>query len=271
MHPLTLDPITSGLVAPPELIRIAAASGCVAANLSIRGHGTFVLPYDILDDRPMQREVVARAKDLGIGIGIAGSFFIDGVTQLGEFELGMEVAKALGARAVNVLVFDPEKERGAEGFARFCERARAHGLGVTLEMFRRSAVNRLEIARHLLTTPSARLNADVLHLVRCGASPRDLAAMPPDLIGLMQLSDGRLALDEAAEEIEAREERLIPGEGEFPLREFLEALPPGVPLSLEVPSLRAIRASSPEAWCRKVVGATRRRLAEWGIAFAARD
>jgi sugar phosphate isomerase/epimerase len=209
------------------------------------------------------------------------------VAQLEEFELGLEVAKALGARAVNVLVFDADAARGEESFARFCERAGAYGLGVTLEMFRKSAVDRLEIARRLLTTPSPRsgatpprrggdeprasLNADVLHLVRCEASPGDLSALRPELIGLMQLSDGKLALHEAMEEVEAREERLIPGEGEFPLREFIAALPPDVPLSLEVPSLSAIRASSPEAWCRKVVGATRRRLEEWSVAVAARD
>jgi sugar phosphate isomerase/epimerase len=264
VHPLALDPITTGLVPPPELIRIAAACGLRHANLTVRGQGTFVLPYDLLGDRRMQRATRNGAHDLGVTLGIAGTFFLepstDIETQLSDFERGFAVAAQLGCRAANVLSFDPQPARRAEGFARFCERARSHGLGVTLEMFRQSAVDRWEVALPLLETANAQLNADVLHLVRCNVAPAQLKALDPARVGLMQLSDGPLELDAANEDVEAREERLIPGQGGFPLRDYLAALPGGVPVSLEVPSYRAIRETSPEAWARKVVGETRRLL-----------
>ena len=39
--------------------------------------------------------------------------------------------------------------------------------------------------------------------------------------------------------------RLLPGEGELPLAEMLGALPAGLPVSVEAPSLAARRRSSP--------------------------
>ena len=70
----------------------------------------------------------------------------------------------------------------------------------------------------------------------------------------IQLCDGPLALPESLElpdelplgmtadgsvlQVEARVQREVPGEGEFPLAELLAAVPAGTPISVEVPHAR---------------------------------
>jgi sugar phosphate isomerase/epimerase len=59
------------------------------------------------------------------------------------------------------------------------------------------------------------------------------------LIGSVQLCDAPLASPPPSAIIdEARGNRLLPGEGELPLRELLAVLPEDVPLSAEVPLAR---------------------------------
>jgi len=58
-------------------------------------------------------------------------------------------------------------------------------------------------------------------------------------------------------------ERMVPGEGEMPLRDYLAALPPSVTISLEVPLRSQAEAGiEPEIRLRRCVEAARRLLAE---------
>ncbi|MCW3065750.1 MAG: hypothetical protein JWN32_2922, partial [Solirubrobacterales bacterium] len=66
--------------------------------------------------------------------------------------------------------------------------------------------------------------------------------------------DGRRALFHVAVH-----ERLAAGDGELPLRELLDALPPGVPLSVETPVAALAGADAAER-ARRAMEATRRLL-----------
>ena len=63
--------------------------------------------------------------------------------------------------------------------------------------------------------------------------------------------------------MEGRTNRLYPGEGGLPLGEFLDALPPGRPLGVEVPNLASNR-HAPTERARLALGMTRRYLAARG-------
>jgi sugar phosphate isomerase/epimerase len=78
---------------------------------------------------------------------------------------------------------------------------------------------------------------DALHLHRSAGTPADLAAVPAWMLQAAQICDGQLAHPptEAALIEEAREARLLPGEGELPLRDLIAALPAHVAYSAEVP------------------------------------
>jgi sugar phosphate isomerase/epimerase len=83
--------------------------------------------------------------------------------------------------------------------------------------------------------PNLALGVDLLHLLRSGGTPAEVADLDPALVGHAQLCDGAsLAVGEDYVQ-EASASRLAPGRGVFPVRDFVRALPPGTPLELEVP------------------------------------
>jgi sugar phosphate isomerase/epimerase len=85
--------------------------------------------------------------------------------------------------------------------------------------------------------PNLQVLVDALHWMRAGDTVADIHAAPPGRIGYVQLCDGPARGPAGREALitEARTRRLPPGEGEFPLRALLEAMPPSCPVSIEVP------------------------------------
>jgi sugar phosphate isomerase/epimerase len=105
-----------------------------------------------------------------------------------------------------------------------------------------------------------KLLIDSLHLARAGETPADVAAIDPALIGASQICDATAAwpgMD--AYFHEGAHERMIPGEGELPLADFLRAIPADVMVSPEVPmkSLRDAGITVQEC-ARRVLEGTRR-------------
>jgi sugar phosphate isomerase/epimerase len=87
--------------------------------------------------------------------------------------------------------------------------------------------------------------------------------LDPEHIAYAQLNDTTLEprIDNYMEE--AMYERLVPGEGELPLRDILSALPSDVVIELEVPRRSlALAGVSPIDRLRPCVDAARRLLAE---------
>jgi sugar phosphate isomerase/epimerase len=111
--------------------------------------------------------------------------------------------------------------------------------------------------------PDFRLLIDTMHVLRSGSTPDDVAALDPKLIAYVQLSDAPLAPRFDSYMEEAMFERMVPGEGELPLRELLAVLPDGLVISLEVPQRSLAEAGiGPEARLGHCVEATRALLAE---------
>jgi len=133
-----------------------------------------------------------------------------------------------------------------------------------VEFFPLSTVKSIDMAERLIRhvgRRGVRINLDVLHLIRSGGTAAQVKALDPDLIGHVQLSDGPLRIAPERLMSEAAEERGLPGHGEFPLDEILAALPEGVPVGVEVPSLRRLQAGTTSAdWARVAVNATKAAL-----------
>jgi sugar phosphate isomerase/epimerase len=80
-----------------------------------------------------------------------------------------------------------------------------------------------------------------MHLFCSGGTVQELARAAPGLITYAQLCDAKQASFYEGYFQDARNNRLIPGEGVLPLAEFIRALPIGCPIGLEVPMMtRAI-------------------------------
>jgi sugar phosphate isomerase/epimerase len=82
-----------------------------------------------------------------------------------------------------------------------------------------------------------RILLDAMHFFRAGARVEDLEALHPDLIGYAQLCDAPLLPTRGTYMREAMFERMVPGTGELPLRDWIAALPADVEIGLEVPRI----------------------------------
>jgi sugar phosphate isomerase/epimerase len=108
------------------------------------------------------------------------------------------------------------------------------------------------------------LLVDALHLARSGTSPKQLGSAR---IGYVQICDAPIAgpVDEASLAIEARHRRLLPGHGELPLTDLIEAVAEGVPMSVEVQSDELVRTTSPERRAAMAMAAARQVIAQSSV------
>lgn len=184
-----------------------------------------------------------------------------------------EMADALGAgRQGNLQVLGPfpgTREQAAEALAGVAERAAAHGLRASIEFLPEmtnigDAGQAWELAR-LSGHPDAGVCVDSWHHFR-GANDLDLiAAIPPDRIFVVQLSDGPHVRTEPDYYTDCTRHRLPPGEGDFDLTSFLRTLSAmGVPArySLEVLSAELQRREPPTEIARLLAIRTREVVAE---------
>ena len=81
---------------------------------------------------------------------------------------------------------------------------------------------------------------DPIHFDRAGSTLAQLAAIAPQRLGYVQFCDAPADRPSTVEELlrQAPSDRLLPGDGGLDLRRLLHAMPPGVPLSLEIPQSR---------------------------------
>lgn len=169
-------------------------------------------------------------------------------TRVVELLPALEVGARLGASYVLVVGNDDDPTRLQDNYAALCALTAPLGLVPTIEFITYSSVRSLPEAVALAKAagyPNAGLLIDMLQFFRSGAQPRDATAITPGLLRYVQVCDGPLAAPSGIDgrRREARENRNLPGEGELPIAALLEALPPGLPLSLEAPGV-ALRGLS---------------------------
>lgn len=245
---LALDHLTVIDQNPFGLLEVAHAVGCQAICM-------FLQPMDVLPELPFfdlfkspdtRKRLREKMADLGVGIDIAYPFTLSRRSMMEDFQPGLETAAELGARYVNVLLYDRDPARRLDGLGEFADLAERHGLGIVVEFFPASQVPSLadgvELVSSLDRPGRVGLNVDLLHLVRSGSSMAALADVPRGYLLYAQLCDGMIALPAEEWGHEASSERLLPGEGEFDLRAFVSALPEECRLSVELPRISALNA-----------------------------
>ena len=260
MHRLCLDFLTAVEATPPELTRLASANGLDL--MAIMVHPAEGVPdFGMASDTPMRRETRQLCRNLGVAIDMTEGFLLKPDTDCADFVASLESSAWLGACCVNVLLRDPEVTRLADNFAVFCDFAGELGIEVVTEWSRRTPLpSPAEAAAFIAAAdrPNARLQFDSLHLFRAGFTAIDLTALDPRIIGRAQLSDGPADMPVERQFEEALGGRLIPGEGELPLGDFIRALPADTVIGVEVPmtSLQS-QGIGPEERVRRAVAGTR--------------
>jgi len=110
--------------------------------------------------------------------------------------------------------------------------------------------------------PNLGIGVDLLHLIRSGGTPETVATTDSRYIAYAQLCDSSDLSVTEDYAYEASQHRLTPGDGKFPIREFLNALPPGTPLELEVPQKSEVPALER---VEAIVSAARRQIEQAGL------
>lgn len=237
---LSISHLTALDATPPELVSAAAGAGFDAVGIRV-WPGADEAPYPMLGDTPMMRETLARLADTGTQVLDVEVLRLRPDSRHDHALRILDAGARLGARGVLVIGNDPDEDRLVDRFAAICAAAAERGMRACLEFMIFSLVKTLADAVRVLDRaahPAGAILVDALHMQRSGATPADVAVLPPDRLPYAQLCDGPFHPVRPPEEValtEARTGRLFPGDGEIPLRELIDALPTGAALAVESP------------------------------------
>ncbi|MCI0911510.1 sugar phosphate isomerase/epimerase family protein [Pseudomonas putida] len=241
MRPLAVAHLTALDLAPQALVREAGSAGFNAVGLRLHPVMPGAQAYPLAAGGQALREV--KAVMAGEGVSVADIEFVPLTPQLqvGDCSALLAAGAELGATSLTVSGDDEDRVRLAHNFAALCEMAKAYGLRVDLEFMRWRPVATLQQALavvHMAGQDNSAVLVDALHLFRSGGEVAALADVDPRYLRAVQLCDApRSAPAEALIIQEAREGRLLPGQGQLPLAALLGALPVDVHVSVETPSM----------------------------------
>lgn len=234
-----------------DVVEAASAAGFDAVGFRLSGEHRL--------DAPGVVRVRDRAAALGLAIHDVEVHRIS--TQRPDPRPLLEQAAAVGARHALVVsdAADVELTRGE--IARAVRAGAQVGVSVAVEYMAWTTPSGPGKALRMAEETGCRVVVDLLHHVRVGAGPEELAALvTAGVVGWVQVCDAPL---DAPRDLlhEARHDRLPPGEGGLPLADLLAVVPPEVAWSVEVQS-DALTATLPvPERARRLADATRSLLA----------
>lgn len=237
---------------PDELVETSARAGFDFVGIRVRG----ATPTENIPDQspgsPMSRATIARLNDTGLRVRDIEFLSLDGATGREAWLPMLAAGAEYGATTLNLAGQDPDAGRLADTLAELVADAADFGIVPALEPISYNAVSTVAQAGALAAQAGAHVMLDPLHLQRGRSTPADVGALDPSLIPVLQLCDGPADVPDTIDidrplprgmtaegeprKVEARAYRLPPGEGEFPLHDLLRTVPPGTPVSLEVPN-----------------------------------
>jgi len=237
---------------PLQQIEAAAAAGFDAVGLCINPPDR--LGASLVRDPAQRRPVKARLADLGMRVLDIELFPLLPDVDIASLSPVLEACADLGAEFLLVTGNDTDEQRACDNYGKLCGLAAPLGLRPMLEFISYRPLRDIHQAERWLRRvdcAAAGMCVDALHLFRSGGTLDDLHCIEHRRIGYAQLCDGasmQPAQHFSDQELvrESRTHRRLPGEGVFPLAQFLRALPPGLAISVEAPCERYAHLSVPE-------------------------
>lgn len=233
---------------PVEFVKLAADLGVVRIGMAPRPittnpHG--YADWDLLKSPALKREVRAALADTGVQVALGEGFLVrDGVDR-DEWATMLDLYAELGAPLVNAVNMAPSPE----AFGQLADMARERGMQATVEFLPIMPPASFAHALAFIDacgSDNGRVLVDAMHFFRGGSTIDELSACSPERIGHVQICDVPMPAHTPDYGMEAREERLAPGEGDLPLAAFMAAIPPHVVIGLEVPQVsKALQGVSP--------------------------
>jgi len=268
MNKFALSP--NSLVGVPALEYIDALVQAGYDGIGLRMYASPGVAYEsvtvpIAGNPQLMRDVKRALADSGLILYDILSYYIRPNFDLQRMLPSLEFGAELGFPYALGIADDPEWSRQRDNFAALCDAAAALGMTVALEApVGQNTVNTLPLALQLIADsgrPNAAICLDPFHFWRVGHEPSLLAGLEPRLFPYTQFDDG---VDTDGPPPRGRR---APGDGNVPLAAILDALPAGLPLSIEYGRPRDGSVSAAE-WARTALDASRRFMAGY---YAARE
>lgn len=239
-RPLSLAALTVIELAPPDVVVCAADAGYSHVGLRLVPATTEEPVYPVVGDTPMVRDIARRLSSTGIHVLDIEILRLKPETRVDDYRPVLETGARLAARHVLVAGNDPDEKRLVANFAALASLAAPLHLSLALEPMPWTDVRDVRAALRIVEASGARnagVLVDAIHFDRAGHAPADLADVPRARLPYAQLCDApaERPRDTATLLHQARAERLMPGDGGLDLTGLVRALPPGIPISLEVP------------------------------------
>ena len=231
-------------LSPPDMVEVAARAGYSHLGLRLEPATAQEHHFPLMTDAQLRRQTHQRLKETGIKVLDIEILRLKPETCVQDFLAYLEVGAEFGATELLIAGNDPQESRLADNFAALCEMAAPFGLHPHLEFMPWTDVRDLSQAWRIVQSaahPNGSVLIDAFHFNRSASSLEELAAATsraPQRFRYAQLCDVAGPRPEDMDEIlrQARHERRFPGDGDCDLRGLLNALPAGIPLSLEIPT-----------------------------------
>jgi 4-hydroxyphenylpyruvate dioxygenase-like putative hemolysin/sugar phosphate isomerase/epimerase len=261
-HDYSLAHLTALSLSPPELVDAAADAGYRYVGLRLRRVTPQEPHYPLATDPALMRATKVHLAATGIEVLDIELARISPDEDPHDFERFLEAGAELGARHVITQLPDPDRARKTDRFARLCELARPLGLTIDLEFPSWTETPDLRESVRVLRgadQPNAGILVDLLHFARSGSSVADLRQLPAHWFHFVHVCDAPPGVPPTNEEIihTARFERLFPGEGGIDVRGILDALPRGLPYTLEIPRATLVAQVGAKEHARLALAASR--------------
>jgi sugar phosphate isomerase/epimerase len=241
-RPLSLAALTVLELSPVDMVACAGEAGYSHVGLRLIPATNDEPTWPVIGDKPMVRELMQMLADTGVRVLDIEIFRLKPDTDVRDYLPALETGSRLGAKHVLIAGNDPDEGRLAERFALMCELGMPLGLTMDLEAMPWTDVKTLQQSARVVAT-AGKANGgvliDAIHFDRAGNAAADISAVPRDHLHYAQLCDAPVERPRDLETLllQARAERQMPGDGGLDLKGILRALPPDLPLGLEIPML----------------------------------
>jgi sugar phosphate isomerase/epimerase len=256
VNDLILAPSTLPDAAPLDYIAAAAAGGY--CQIGLRLNCSPGLPFwPVVGNGRLIREMRDALSAADLTVFDIYSFYLRPDTDVAAFKPAIELGAGLGAKYLVTMGADPEWSRQRDNFVRICELAAPFGLVCTVEpavIRPLASLSQAELLMRESGCANAAICVDPLNFSRAGDSAADLRRVDHRYLPYAQICDGIIGPDEPNPGLLGRmgpNQRCLLGQGNVPLDAIFDALPPGLPLSIELPPLNAAVHSAAD-WARLV-------------------
>lgn len=253
----SLAHLTAVVLAPPDLIHVAARTGYQSVGLRLIAVTPDSPGYPLMDDPAALRATKAAIADTGVGVQDIEFVRVTPELDVAALEPFVAAGAELGARYVLTAPYDPDHRRLSDTLGAIDALSEGYGMRAVLEFFPWTNVPDLKTAAEVVQATgrdSVGILLDTLHYTRGPSAPEQFQGIAPNRFPFVHVCDAPAGTSWTREQLfhAGRVERLPPGEGGIDVQAILRHLPPGVPVGLEVPMTRMMAEKGCEAVARRV-------------------